>query len=226
MAKGSRPSSGGGGGRFSVTTVMTDSGEEIDLQGVPLVYGEKDSAITPAQRQALEKQETKRLKAKVEYSAIYDQDGNIIGQETKGGRGSVRTPLRYFQEDATLTHNHPREAGVLGGTFSDADVNTLVSTKISTIRASAKEGTYSMTKGSNFDGAGLKAYLRSETSKNEASYSSRNKTLRERVRSGSISYDDYYKSAKDSFNQFLIAEHNSLLAGQKQFGYTYTLEGR
>ena len=225
MAKGGRPKSGGGSSR-SVSTVVTSGGETIDLSGTPLIYGDKDPAITPEQRQALEKQETKRLKAKVEYSAVYDQDGNLIGQETKGGKGSVRTPLRYFQEDATFTHNHPREEGMLGGTFSYEDVDALTSTRVSTIRASAKEGTYSMTKGKNFDGDGLKAYLRSETSKNEATYSERNKTLREKVRNGSISYTDYYNSAKDSFNKFLVAEHNSLLAGQKQYGYTYTLEGR
>lgn len=225
MPKGSRPG-GGGGGRYSVTTVQAANGEEIDLNGVPLVYGERDSALTDAQRKSIEAQEKKRLSAKIEYSAIYDKDGNIVGQETKGGKESVRTPLRYFQEDATFTHNHPRDAGMLGGTFSDADINTLVTTKVSTLRASAKEGTYSMTKGPNFDGDGLMSYIRSESSKNEGKYSQASSALRDKIRSGSIQYSDYMKQAYGLFNQFLIDEHNSFLAGQKKYGYTYTLERR
>lgn len=57
-----------------------------------------------------------------------------------------------------VTHNHPSE---YGGTFSDADISFL-SLGMKELRASAKEGTYSIKAKKNANPHGLmKAYLRS-----------------------------------------------------------------
>ena len=43
---------------------------------------------------------------------------------------------------------------------------------------------------------------------------------------GKVSYSDYMKKANNNFNNYLVEVHNGMLAGQKQYGYNYTLEER
>lgn len=76
---------------------------------------------------------------RVEYGYIIDKNGKMVAG-AKGTSGSVGIAYDN-QEGTTVTHNHP---GSYGGTFSDGDINHLTMAKLKSIRAVAKEGTYSM----------------------------------------------------------------------------------
>ena len=229
MGRGSSKTGAKGGGAFTKTSVTVQSGDEITLDQ-PLVYGAKDPAISGAVRKAVEAQEQKRLSAKSEYGYMVDKNGNPIGTEVHGGKGSVHMPYGTFQTPGgTFTHNHPRgkgEEGYLGGTFSPADMKTFADNKFWTIRASAAEGTYSMSKTLKFDHAGFKSYVASVDKTANAKCGATIKALNAAVKGGKIKYSEYLKSYRNAFNTFLVDVHNGYLAGQKKYGYTYTLEGK
>ena len=157
MAKGSRGGRRGGGVAKGELTLP--DGSKIEFDG-DLIFGGLDKAVPEAVRKNLDAWETKRSKAKIEYAMSYYPDGTPIGKEVKGGKGSVKTPLSYHATDgATFTHNHPRGDGMLGGTFSPADLLNFAIGGNTTCRATAKEGTYSISKGKNFDKAGFNSYV-------------------------------------------------------------------
>lgn len=223
---GSRGSnSGGSRGKIKVTGLTDFDGSNIDLSAYPLQYGGNDAAVSGNVRKVVEEQETKRLKAKVEYLKAFDADGNMVDVERRGGSGSVR--MTYNQVNAnTITHNHPREAGVLGGTFSQADINNFANYRSKTMRASAKEGTYSISKGKNFDAEGTKAHVRSVIAKAEANHKARGVQTLKDYREKKITWDQYLTARNDSFNRQLVEMHNGYAEGAKKYGYTYTLERR
>ena len=226
MGRGSSKTSGGGG--ITVTSVVTQGGVTLDLTNTPLVYGAKDSMVTGAERQTLEGQENKRLTAKIEYGLMVDGNGNVIDQEYRGGKGSVSIPYRVNNTPgATLTHNHPRgsgEEGCLGGTFSSADLKNFENYRYKTIRASAAEGTYSLSKTTKFDRTGFTNHAISVNKAAKAKKNAGYKQVENDYYSGKINYSQYKTGRTRVFNEFLIDIHNGLLAGQKQYGYVYTLE--
>lgn len=86
----------------------------------------------------------------VEYGYLVDENGKVVAG-ARGNKRSVGIAYNGSQEGFTLTHNHPDG---YGGTFSGADISHLTEAKLKSIRAVAREGTYSMTakKGANYDG--------------------------------------------------------------------------
>lgn len=218
-----------GGGANSVNEVTVQSGNVVKLNS-PLVYGDKDPNVDGAMRASLEKQEAKRLKSKIEYGYPVGEDGKTkFGGEIRGGRDGVAVPVYALQNSAAYTHNHPRGKGEendLGGTFSTQDITVFANYNVKTFRASAAEGTYSISKGKNFDGMGLKAYMNSMSAKNDTVKNQQYTKLLDKCRFGEIKWSDFNMEQSKIFNDYLIAEHNALLAGQKKYGYSYTLERR
>lgn len=228
MGRGSSGLNGGAG--MAVKSIPLSSGGTIELT-TPLVYGDKDPNVTGALREALEKQESKRQNAKIEFGYPVDAGGNAVYGEFRGGGGSVGIPQWVINRSKAYTHNHPRakkgEEGELGGTFSAADLDIFADrNNLKTFRASAKEGTYSISKGKNFDAKGLKSYINGKQKENEIAMNKKHSELADKVYSGKMSYKDYSKECSNIFNEYLVAEHNALLSGQKQYGYNYTLERR
>ena len=221
MAKGAR------GGRRSDPSgsITTSSGEVIEFDG-KLTYGKNDAAIPTAARTAIEVMENKIVKRKVEYGYSVNADGTPSGEAVRGSKGSVRTPISYHGDGKVFTHNHPRDDGMLGGSFSDTDINSFVNHGTATKRAVAKEGTYSISRGKNFDGDGLKKYVAESKAKRTKIFEKEEAVIRNQYYSKTISYDDYAKTYKKIFNNYLLSSHNDFLAGQKTYGYTYTLEKR
>ena len=222
------------GGKVVGMTVATSAkaadGTDIDLRDTPLRYGDHDAAVTGALRLAVEAQERKRQGAKIEYAMGFNSRGEAIG-EARGGSGSVRTPASFWPTDGLFTHNHPRSAakgekGMLGGTFSQEDIACFIRSPIRTMRASASEGTYSITRGAGFDGAGLKAYMTQVDQATNAAVRTKIKQLQVDYRAKKITAEQYNASAVKAVNEALVGLHNGLIAGQKQYGYTYTLERR
>lgn len=222
-------SSGGAGGagpNGSNGVFNLPDGSQIEYDG-DLVFGEKDANIPAAARKQIESWEEKRVKMKVEYAYAVDENGNPIGKEVRGGKGSVRTPYAYHgTPNGTFTHIHPREDGVLGGTFSGADLNNFTNGKGRTTRAAAKEGTYSISKNANFDAAGFRRFVAENEANANKKYKATAKEIRRQYTDGKISFEQYDKGSAKAFNTLLVDLHNGLRSGQKQYGYTYTLEQR
>lgn len=226
MGRGNSKSGGGAAG--GIKALEMPDGTSIDLSDNPLIYGKDDPGVTGDARTAIDAWEDKRAKAKIEYNMSVDQDGNPIGAEVRGGKGSVRVPVAALGPGAIHTHIHPRDdAGVLGGTFSDRDLYNFANYGVQTYRARAKEGAYSITKGKNFDAAGFKSYVRSEMAKGRGEYEGIMRGLRDKaIKDKSYSWSQYNKDANKAFNAFLVANHNALLTAQQKYDYSYTLERR
>ena len=217
-------SSGGGkGGGSAKGELVLPNGSKIEFDG-ELKYGAKDTTLTPEARKAIEDWETKRGTAKVEYAyAVYD-DGTPVGSEVRGGKGSVRTPYSYHGDGTTFTHIHPRGDGMLGGTFSEADMKNFANSKNKTTRAKAKEGTYSVSKTGKFDATGFKRYVAKAQADFTANQRSMAKSLANDYRNGKINYNEYLAGTAKAFNTALVKLHDTYSAGQKTYGYTYGLE--
>lgn len=227
--KGNSGLGGGAGGGNNVTSVTTQGGHVLDLSSTPLVYGQKDPAVTGAVRNALEAQEKKRESAKIEYGVGVRNDGSTVVKEFKGGKDSCPVPSLVLDVATAFTHNHPRgkgEEGLLGGTFSQADLKIFGQRKVKTFRASAAEGTYSITKGQFFDRLGFFHYQTNLSDTEMKAHNSRKSSYLKDVANKKITYGQYMKKCDDSFNKMLVNVHNGLLAGQQKYGYNYTLEAK
>ena len=222
---GGRGASAGTGDEARRVTIK--GGEVVDLSDNPLKYGKEDSALTPAQRWNIEAQEDKRRNNLIEFGFAVDKNGLVVG-EKRGGKGSMRPTAAMVTRGEVFTHNHPRDfgAGVLGGTFSDADMDFFTTYRIRTMRASAYEGTYSITKGAGFASTAFLKWFSDADRSAKAEHNARSKALYNEAKSGQITYDEYNARRNASFNRFLVEMHNTLLKGQKIYDYTYTLERR
>jgi hypothetical protein len=219
--------SGRSGGGSRVKSVITQEGVTVDLSKTPLVYGQ-DAQLTDAQRKVIDDFEKRHLKSKIEYGTLVDANGNQL-IEKRGGKDSVSMPTYYYNRAEVMSHNHPRtgdEAGYLGGTFSSADMDTFATTAIKTMRASAAEGTYSITKGSGFNRGGFEQYFKKAESEAAQKRSKANAEAGARFMASQITYSQYRQERANNFNTFLVDMHNALIAGQTQCGYTYGLERR
>ena len=217
---------GGGvsGKGLTSATSLIDGNTTIDLSGSPLRYGKSDAALRGSEREVVEKFENKTYTLKREQSFLVDEQGNIIGQH-KGGKGSVRTPVSEVQRASTLTHNHPREEGTLGGTFSTEDMEAFTNHgNLRTMRATAKEGTYTISRGSTFDSRGFMRAFRQAWASADKRMDSVG--LGNRYTRGEIDYNTYSREYDRRFNAALVETHNWLIANQREYGYNYSLERR
>lgn len=213
----------GGSGGSAKGELVLPSGSKIEFEG-ELKYGGKDTTLTKEARKSIEAWEEKRVKNKVEYAYSVMEDGTPVGKEIRGSKGSVKIPFNYKQAGATVTHIHPREDGVLGGTFSPADLYSFIRGSNKTIRAKAKEGAYSISKTEKFDTSGFRGFVDGANRQFEVTYKSKSNSLIKDYKSGKISYDAYAKGNAKAFNTALVELHNTYLSGQKTYGYKYTLE--
>ena len=212
-------------GGIKVKTVITQGGQEVKLTN-PLTYGKDDPYLTGDRRQKIEEFENRRGNAKIEYGYVLDQNGNFV-TENKGGKGSVKFTQSQLAQASDLSHIHPRgkgEEGLIGGTFSDADLSLFNSkTNLNTMRAKAAEGTYSISKGKNFNSSGFSKYMNEQRKANENKQRMTQKALAEQYYKDR-DYNKYKQGLSTAFNDFLVDQHNSLLNGAKTYGYSYTLE--
>lgn len=231
---GSRLPKGSGEGRLVARFAKEAkdwSGNEIDLRDSPLAYGDKDTNLSDAARKAVEEFENKRVKAKIEFGMAYDANGVPVEKELRGGHGSVKPTWRVFNYSEVFSHNHPRsnEPGRLGGTFSDADLSCFTDwPKMKTMRATASEGTYSISKKSNFDAAGFRSYVKQIYKECSERHEKAFDDLLGRYHNptSTMTGKQYREEKAKLFNQYLVDTHNQLRAGAKKYGYDYTLERR
>ena len=226
MGRGSSKAVGGKIAAPKGTTTITVGNDTIDLSDSPLIYGGNDPYVTGKARTAIEEWEDKRIKNKIEYNITVDQDGDIIGKENRGGKGTVRVPLMDLQSGGVHSHIHPRGEGLLGGTFSEKDMLIFADNNVSTYRAKAKEGAYSISKAKGFDKQGFKSYMNDINSKFDKDLKSKINAINNKIQTDkSYSYEQYCKEFNKIANGCLVTLHNDMIAGQKKYGYSYTLEG-
>lgn len=226
---GGRGASSGAGG-VSPRPIYKEDGQitigmdTVEFDGTLNYYG-NETTISREQRDGVSTFEGKRKKAKVEYAYAVDADGNPVGQEVRGGKTGVSAPIKFHDtQDAVFTHNHPREDGVLGGTFSTADLRNFAIFGNKTERAVAKEGTYSITKKKNFDSPGFQKFVNQQHAEARKAFSAAADALTKQIGSGKISKTEAEKQRKRITNNYLIDLHNRYKSGESTYGYSYTLE--
>ena len=222
MAKAGRPSGSGGANTVRELTIGDD---KIDLSDSPLVYGEKDKALTGQARTTIEAFENKRYGMKTEYSTFVDANGRVI-ENNHGNKGNVGATLYARKTADVMSHNHPREEGMLGGPFSAGDMANFSNFNQTTYRATAKEGTYSITKGKNFKGQDFQKAVKAQSDASYQKCKSITDALASDYRAGKMTYSEYRIKAVKANNAMLVDDHNWFMANQKKYGYSYTLERR
>lgn len=153
---------GGRGSSFGVEIIAAVSaygsgGEIQELNVAGMTPMDRGSRFTNAEK-TLDYLETKKLEETKEQVQVLDDYGYVT-RAFQGDEHScaVDDRTQQYARGKIVTHNHPSE---YGGTFSDADISFL-SLGMKELRASAKEGTYSIKAKKNANPHGLmKAYLR------------------------------------------------------------------
>lgn len=114
-----------------VATSLPVAGLTPSSNGTTLRYTSTDATLTKLERDArsLGHEELK----------VVDDDGFVTAAYKGSAHSVAYNP--HLTVDKIVTHNHPSG---YGGTFSEADVSGFLSWNQKEIRASAKEGTYSL----------------------------------------------------------------------------------
>ena len=159
-------------------------------------------------QETLRQYEASKLNKPNEQMAILDDNGFIV-KAYEGDKHSVA----YIPEETigkVVTHNHPDK---YGGTFSDADVAGFLEYGQKEIRASAKEGTYSLRETKK--GSGQKDALNKAYAKAQPSLAKKAESSLEKVKNAGGSRTAQRKAYVDVY-------HNWYKNNFGKYGYTYT----
>lgn len=215
---GGRGSSSGGGGTptsdiWGSGALGTDTTTDINLAGLTPISGNKvDGAKTLASVEA--------RSAGLDHEQLYvvDDQGFVVAA-SDGNKGSVGITARTAAnlKGNVMTHNHPRDnSEVNGGTFSAADISCL-SLGMKELRASAKEGTYSLKAKSNrADGAGFASYMQSQKSTINSGMAKASSKLKAK------DYKSESSFAAAKFNAEMNWLSNWYASNAGKFGYEYS----
>lgn len=142
--------------------------------------------------------ERKYINDNKEHYKLMNNYGEFLFGNMTGDVDSARIPQEIIDQVLYLSHTHPRETGYLGGTFSEGDILTFArNERMQTMRAAAKEGIYTITKGQGFDGAEFNKFV-------------------------STAYKTKINS--EDINTLAVEAHKLLLKNQKKYDYIYSLE--
>ena len=80
---------------------------------------------------------------------VFDEDGNLVAKNMRGGKHSVSIPWEAHRSNLILTHNHPQQTSgtafaAVGQSFSGADIKNLVRLNHKEVRAVTNGYIYSM----------------------------------------------------------------------------------
>lgn len=210
---------GGRGASFEpvVVNVGGSSGgngstEELIVAGMTPTY--RGSRYTQAKK-TLQYIESKKRSYEKEQLQILDDYGYI----TKAFQGdehsvSVTPETIAYMKGKIVTHNHPSD---WGGTFSGADISML-QTGIKEMRASAKEGTYSLQRRKNADPKGFcQAFRKDEGRLNKQMREIANNLAQKKWSSREAYNKAQRKAQLDVVHQWY--SHNA-----ERYGYEYLFE--
>lgn len=219
-------------------TIIYDS-NSLDLP-IKLIYGSDKASIIP---ESIIDFENRRRFNKIEFGILVS-DKKVL-EENRGSKGVVYMTVAYYKKATVFSHIHPRNNGIIGGTFSYTDLDNFVEfTNLRTYRAVAREGIYSITKLNNFNSNLAKAYKKydnkidKETDKlidiEKQKLDDLHAFLQRQLNIGILTQemsDRIYENAKNNYlkkynsiyNLYLIKSHNWLIKNQKKYGYSYGL---
>lgn len=218
------------GGTYNTTSVTVQNGRTLTLSS-SLSYDGDDNALGRQARSVVDAFEQAHKQAAVESCLFTKADGTQVYANT-GRKGSVSHPAYIEGQAEIMTHNHPRPGkyeNQMGGTFSVDDIKVLSRpySTVTTIRASAAEGTYSMSIPKNANRTTVRqmvsAYGRYIKQQN-AKYAAVDQAKYNDYLNGKCKYSEYRSVCNHSMNDFLLDLHNWLRKNSKQYGCSYTLE--
>lgn len=183
------------------------------------------SVLTPKALDKCKAVEAKTVKRKTEKMTVIDDDGNVVFEKS-GGKGSVSFSRgqAMAMEGKTITHNHP---GEFGGTFSHADVNVFTKYGLKSIRAVAKEGTYSIEKTQKAtpqSGKKFRDEYREIERKGTSALNSLYKKIKSKFMRGEISADSANEQLGDKRTQICNEHHEYIKRVAESYGYRYYYE--
>ena len=155
---------------------------------------------------------------------VVDRDGFVIGASV-GDEGSVGITARTAANlrGNVLTHNHPRsDDGMNGGTFSTADIGIMARYGVSELRATAREGTYSLRAGNNANPAGF--YNELMDPRTQRSLYTQMTSAGRRINPADFSDKQSYTNAV--FNAQVKVYDNWYKRNAGKYGLIYTFEKR
>lgn len=207
----------------------TKSDRNIDLTESPLSYTSGLGNFDGDKMNGVKNIADKIRGKNNENLTLFDSSGNII-YEKEGEAGRVGAPTSIQSQANYDIHNHPRGAGMLGGTFSvvddkgGGDIQGFVKhNNLQTSFASTKEGIYFISKTDGFKGSQFLMHMKNAETKIMNGMNKDLKRLGDRYNAGRISYDNYKAEFRRINNKALVSMHNEYLKGQKRYGYIYGL---
>ena len=207
MAKGGRGGHSASGKGFVLQ--MGKGGNLQPLNVAGMTKGVNGGSLRYVNTQeTLRQYEASKLNKPNEQMAILDENGFIV-KAYEGDKHSVA----YIPEETTgkvVTHNHP---DTYGGTFSDADIAGFLEFKQKEIRASAKEGTYSLKETKK--GSGQKDALNKAYGKAQPGLAKKAESELMKVKNAGGSKTAQRKAYVDVY-------HNWYKNNFSKYGYTYT----
>jgi hypothetical protein len=224
---------GSSGATAGVTKLIGADKKPIELD-VPLQYG----GISGLSSGAIDRIAPLEKSTMGEWQMVFNEDG-IITDFIKGKK-ITDAQFAAMRNADVRSIKHTAKAGALGGTFSAGEINNFGEFNNQVLRAAAKEGTYCISKGKGFNAAGLKAYYAKACADAEKKY---NTAVRKAFwksidveiahKEGRATHAEVARARRalkdaerKAYNSMLVEQHNALRAGQKRFGYTYSLEKR
>lgn len=207
MAKGSRGGHSASGKGFVLEKSKGGKLQPVNVAG--MTKGVNGGSLRYVSTQeTLRQYEASKLNKPNEQMAILDDNGFIV-KAYEGDKHSVA----YIPEETigkVVTHNHPNK---YGGTFSDADVAGFLEYGQKEIRASAKEGTYSLRETKK--GSGQKDALNKAYAKAQPLLAKKAESALEKVKNAGGSRTAQRKAYVDVY-------HNWYKNNFGKYGYTYT----
>lgn len=181
---------------------------------------------------ALSKTEAKIRNLKTERVYVYDKNGKLLGNSTKGTKNRTAIPADVVPKlkDAVITHNHPGDglyssfAGKIGRSLSGIDLKTTISNNASEMRAVTGTYTYSIKRpkgGWNMTDRQVKRISSEVQSAVQRNFDNLMDYVMIRTQHGRRTpSNDYIRQSNDRAQ--VLAVHSALRDLAKKYGWNYT----
>ena len=207
----------GGGGGVDDTRDIPLTGQTPSSNGRSLRYTSSETTVKAFEDSMLNNRTHEELR-------VVDGNGFVVGASV-GGKGSVGITARTAAnaKGNIMTHNHPRsDDGMHGGTFSTADISVMAKYGIGEIRATAREGTYSLRAGTHADVTGFYNDLMSANTQRQL----QRQMLAAGRRINPADFSDKKSYRNAVFNAQVGVYGNWYKNNAKRYGLIYTFEKR
>jgi hypothetical protein len=201
---------------ISAKGISAEQGEVIPLHVAGMTPTDQGSRFTNAEK-TLKYLESKKMDYDKEQLQVIDRHGYVT-RAFQGDEHSVAVDMetRNYMRGKVVTHNHP---DTYGGTFSDADISSL-RMGMKELRASAKEGNYSMRAMKAADPTGLyKAYEKDSDKLQNNMY----QVAKDMAARNWGSYEKYRHENRKAQLQVI---HSWYQKNTEKYGYQYSFEPR